>query len=234
MRTRIIAVTVAAVLAIGGAVAVVLTIADANRAATAGTRLADVLVVQAPIPAGTTAEGLGDAVAIQQIPARYLAADAVTDLADLAGLVAEVGLEPGEQVLASRFVTPAELAAGGGRVAVPEGLQEVSLALDLQRVAGGAVAPGDRVGVYASLSDGDPVTRLLLDHVLVTAIASTVDADSEGTAAQGLVLVTFAVSADDAQRLVYAAEFGSIWLSEQNDASAPITTGPTTRTAVSG
>ena len=38
-------------------------------------------------------------------------------------------------------------------VAVPEGLQEVSVAVDLQRIAGGAVGPGGRVGVFASFDD---------------------------------------------------------------------------------
>lgn len=231
MKTRLIAVIVAAVLAVAGAVALVVALTEANRAATAGAELTPVVVVQQSIPAGTSAERLGDAVSVEEVPARYVAEGAVTDVAQLAGLVSEVGLEPGEQLLSSRFVTAAELAAGGGRVAVPEGLQEVSIALDIQRVAGGAVAPGDRIGVFASLGGS---TRLLLTQVLVTAVASTVASGSEGSSPQGLVLVTVALTADDSQRFLYAAEFGSVWLSEQNDASTPVTTGPVTATAVTG
>jgi pilus assembly protein CpaB len=181
-----------------------------------------VLVVRTEVPAGTSADRLGDAVAVEQIPAKYVAEDAVADVGDLSGLVAAVALKPGEQVLSSRFATSAQLASSGVHVAVPEGMQEVSIAVDLQRIAGGAVGPGGRVGVFASYDDasqGSKTTTLLLNQVLVTAIASTVDPDADEAQAQGLVLVTLALNASDAQAVVNAAEFGHIWMSAQNDAT---------------
>jgi pilus assembly protein CpaB len=222
MKTRIIAVAVAAVLAITGAVVLVVAVRSADQAAVAGAQLQSVLVVRTEVPAGTSADRLGDAVAVEQIPAKYVAEDAVTDVGDLSGLVAAVALKPGEQVLSSRFATSTELASSGVHVAVPEGMQEVSIAVDLQRIAGGAVGPGGRVGVFASYDDasqGSKSTALLLNQVLVTAIASTVDPDADGAQAQGLVLVTLALNAADAQAVVNAAEFGHIWMSAQNDAT---------------
>jgi pilus assembly protein CpaB len=221
MKTRIIAVAVAAVLAITGAVVLVVAVRSADQAAVAGAQLQSVLVVRTEVPAGTAADRLGDAVAVEQIPAKYVAEDAVADVGDLSGLVAAVALKPGEQVLSSRFATTTELASSGVHIAVPEGMQEVSIAVDLQRIAGGAVGPGGRVGVFASYDDasqGSKTTTLLLNQVLVTAIASTVDPDAE-TQAQGLVLVTLALNAEDAQAVVNAAEFGHIWMSAQNDAT---------------
>ena len=150
MKTRVIAVAIAAVLAIVGAVVLVVAVRSADQAATAGAQLTSVLVVRSEVPAGTAADHLGDAVAVEQIPARYVADDAVDDLADLEGLVAAVNLQPGEQILASRFSSPEQLASAGIHAAVPEGMQEVSIAVDLQRIAGGSVGPGDRVGVFAS------------------------------------------------------------------------------------
>jgi pilus assembly protein CpaB len=234
MKTRIIAVAAAAGLALAGAIALVFAVQGAGQVAAAGKDTRPVLVVTAEIPAGTSADRLESAVSLENVPGAYVAEDAVADLDDLDGLITAVGLKPGEQVLASRFVTPAELASSGGRADVPEGMQEVSIALDIQRVAGGSVGPGDRVGVFASLPASGveaASTRLLLDQVLVTAVASTVDQDEEGGSAQGLVLVTLAVSADDAQRLVYAAEFGTVWLSAQNAESTPVTGGAATRPA---
>jgi pilus assembly protein CpaB len=222
MKTRIIAVAVAAVLAIAGAVVLVVAVRSADQAAVAGAQLQSVLVVRTEVPAGTSADRLGDAVALEQIPAKYVAEDAVSDVGDLSGLVAAVALKPGEQVLSSRFATSTELASSGVHVAVPEGMQEVSIAVDLQRVAGGAVGPGGRVGVFASYDDaaqGSKTTTLLLNQVLVTAIASTVDPDADEAQAQGLVLVTLALNASDAQAVVNAAEFGHIWMSAQNDAT---------------
>jgi pilus assembly protein CpaB len=223
MRTRIIAVAVAAVLAIVGAVVLVVAVRSADQAATAGAQLQSVLVVRTEVPAGTAADHLGDTVTVEQIPAKFVADDAVTDVVDLAGLVAAVTLEPGEQVLASRFSSPEQLASAGVHAAVPEGLQEVSIAVDLQRIAGGSVGPGDRVGVFASYEDstgGTKTTTLLLNQVLVTSIASTVDPNADEQQAQGLVLVTLALDAEDARAVVNAAEFGHIWMSAQNDATA--------------
>ena len=222
MKTRIIAVAIAAVLAIVGAVVLVVAVRSADQAAVAGAQLQSVLVVRTEVPAGTSADRLGDAVIVQEIPARYVAEDAVTDVDDLSGLVAAVALKPGEQVLSTRFATSTELASAGVHVAVPEGMQEISVAVDLQRIAGGAVGPGGRVGVFASYDDGGAGTKtttLLLNQVLVTSIASTVDPDADQTQAQGLVLVTLALDADDAQAVVNAAEFGHLWMSAQNDAT---------------
>ena len=230
MKTRIIAVAIAAVLAVVGAIALVVAVRSADQAAVAGAQLQSVLVVTAEIPAGTEAGNLGDAVTVQQVPAAYVAEGAVADLADLAGLVAAVNLQPGEQVLASRFASPTELASAGIHVAVPEGLQEVSIAVDLQRVAGGSVGPGDRVGVFASYDDGGAgakTTTLLLNKVLVTSIRSTVDPEADEQQAQGLVLVTLALDADQAKAVVNAAEFGHIWMSAQNDDTAVPATAPT-------
>lgn len=222
MRTRIIAVAIAAVLAIVGAVVLVVAVRSADQAAVAGAQLQSVLVVRTQVPAGTSADRLGDAVIVQQIPARYVAEGAVSDVEDISGLVAAVALQPGEQVLTSRFASSAELASAGVHVAVPEGMQEVSVAVDLQRIAGGAVGPGGRVGVFASYDDGGAGTKtttLLLNQVLVTSIASTVDPDADEAQAQGLVLVTLALDAEDAQAVVNAAEFGHLWMSAQNDAT---------------
>jgi pilus assembly protein CpaB len=216
MRTRIIAVVVAAVLAIAGAAALVFAVQGASESALAGTRTETVLVVVAPIAAGTRGEQVGDRIEEREIPVSYLAEGAVGDRDLLAGLVSLVGLEPGEQMIASRWGAPEDLVAVGGRVAAPDGTQEVSLALELERVAGGAILPGSSVGVWSSRDGG---TALLLDGVLVTALASTVAADDQGTSTDGDVLVTFALTADQARALVEAAEYGQVWLSLQGQGS---------------
>ena len=53
-----------------------------------------------------------------------------------------VDLQPGEQLLAGRFARPRALQAPG-TVAVPAGLQEVSVQLEPQRAVGGRLAAGD-------------------------------------------------------------------------------------------
>jgi pilus assembly protein CpaB len=212
MRTRIIAVAVAAVLAITGAVALVFAVQGASDNAVAGERIETVVVVVGEIPAGTTGENARALVEEQKVPAEYVVPGAISSVADMAGLVATERLLVGEQVLADRWATPADLAATGGRVEAPAGSQEISIALDLERVAGGAIVPGSRVGIWGSAGG---TTGLLFDQVLVTALASTVSATDEEQSTQGTVLVTFAVIAEQAQAIIQSAEFGEIWLSLQ-------------------
>jgi pilus assembly protein CpaB len=243
MRIRIIAVVAAIVLAAVGAVVLVVAVRGASQQAADGAKTEAVLVVTSEIPAGTSSAAIAGSAEVRRIPAAYVVAGAVASTKALLGRVASTTLEPGEQVLASRFVTPQELSASGGSAAVPKGMQEVSVAVDVARMAGGKVGVGDRVGVYVSFdgSGGQPAsTGLLLDRVLVTSLASTA-VQSSGTpltgtsqkpSTSGTVLVTLAVSADDAQRLIYAAEFGKIWFSAENADSASVTSGVVTRAAI--
>ena len=246
MRIRIIAIAIAAVLAAVGVVVLVNAFRVAGQASAGGSELVSVLVVKTEIPAGTSAADLGTSIDTERVPAAYVPDGAVRSAAQLSGKVASVTLEPGEQLLSSRWVTPSELASSGGSAAVPAGLQQVSIAVDAQRTAAGHIGVGDHVGVFVSLdaSGTDPaVTELLLNDVLVTSVggasdstatSSTATGASTASSVSGSTLVTFALSADDAQKLVFGAEFGRVWLSLQNDKSTPVTAGPATRTGLAG
>ena len=119
-----------------------------------------------------------------------LAEHNVTDLATLGSKVAAVALVPGEQLLSTRMVEEKSF-LGPSRIQVPAGLQELTLKLPIERVAGGKVTAGDTVGVFLSLeqatdtgADGQPgakssKTQLSFHKVLVTAAQF-----SNGTAAQ--------------------------------------------------
>jgi pilus assembly protein CpaB len=243
MRIRIVAIAIAAVLAVVGVFVLVGAFRVAGQSA-GGTDLVPVLVVKAEIPAGTSAADAANAITTEQVPSAYVVQGAVQKAGQLSGKVASVTLEPGEQLIGSRWVTPAELASTGGSAAVPAGLQQVSIAVDAQRTAAGHIGVGSHVGVFVSLDaagDAPASTELLLDNVLVTSIgaASGTSGDttqtsgtSTASSVTGSTLVTFALSADDAQKLVYGAEFGRVWLSLQNDKSKPLTTGPATRTGL--
>jgi pilus assembly protein CpaB len=244
MRIRIIAIAIAAVLAAVGVVVLVNAFRVAGQTSASGSHLVTVWVVKTEIPAGTSAADVGTAIETEQVPAAYVPDGAVQSAGQLTGKVASVTLEPGEQLLLTRWVTPSELASTGGSAAVPAGLQQVSIAVDAQRTAAGHIGVGDHVGVFVSLdaSGTDPaVTELLLNNVLVTSIgagSTSTSGSATGTSTasnvSGSTLVTFALSADDAQKLVYGAEFGRVWLSLQNDKSTPVTTGPATRTGLAG
>lgn len=229
MRRRFLAAVAALLLLVVGTAILVAYVKGADARALAGTRTVSVLVVDSPIESGTRGEDVAGKVHSVAVPEKVAMSGRVTDLAALDGRVASVDLQPGEQLLASRFVRPDALQTPG-TVAVPAGLQEVSVLLEPQRAVGGRLAAGDTVGVVISLGGQGPgQTHMVLQKVLVTQIqgapAPADDPKSAQTASSGAaaptqsLLVTFAVSAAQAEAVVFGAEHGTLWLTlEPKDA----------------
>lgn len=233
MRTRIIALLIAAVLAIVGGVVLVTYVRSADQRAAGDAELVDVLVVQQEVPAGTAAAQLALVTSVDQIPEAFLAEGALTSLdqlEELQGQVTSAALVPGEQVIAARLASPGDFVGGGGSIPVPDGLQEISLSLDAQRVLGGRLAAGDLVGVLVTVpeaQDSPAQTFLRHDQVLVTAVGG---AFAEDGSASGAVTVTLAVEREDAQTIVFAQETATVWLSKQAEGLESTGGAPATRT----
>jgi pilus assembly protein CpaB len=221
MRGRVAAVLVALALAVAATAALVAYAAGADRRAIANQEPVLVYVAKARIPAGTGGEDAQNRGLIERtaLPRRAVAGGAVRSLEQLGGRIAAVDIVPGEQLLAARWVGRGE-APGGRLLAIPEGHQAVSIALDPTRQVSGFVTPGDRVSVVVSLTlprRGRPqrTSRFLLQDVQVLAIGATAQ---EGRRAgqgrnQSLSAVTLAVRPADVERVVFAAENGSLYLS---------------------
>lgn len=242
MRTRIIALIVALVLAVVGGALIIEYVRGADARAVDGAQLTNVLVVTKQVPPGTGVDELVLLVEQRSIPSAFLAEGAISDLAELtqlSGLVTTATLVPGEQVVRERLATPEDLVNGGGAVQVPEGLQEITVSLDAPRILGGHLAPGDTVGIFVSV-EGDGVTprqtRPLLEQVLVTAVdgGSSVAQNDAVTSSIGTVTVTLAVSEADAQAIIYAREFAQLWFSKQNADTLSQTAVPFTFTELVG
>lgn len=243
MKARLLGGIAALVVAIIGTILLVSYVQGADRRAMANTETSEVYVVQKTIDAGTSAANFGDSVVKKSIPKSALASDSVTTLSDLGQKVSAVGLVPGEQLLASRMVEPAQL-LGPGRAPVPAGLQEITVKLPLERVIGGSLKAGDTVGVILSYAENEKLnvpdqTKLAFHKVLVTAIqnstgavaqdqtATKTDAASDGalssksSAAQSGAgyLVSLARSSSDVEKIVHAIEFGTVYLSKESEGS---------------
>jgi pilus assembly protein CpaB len=234
VRRRFLAAVAALVLLVAGTAVLLAYVHGADSRALAGTRTVDVLVVDQLIPAGTAAADVKAKVRTEIVPAKVAMPGRVTDLTSLDGRVATVDLQPGEQLLSARFVRPDALQAPG-TVKVPAGLQEVSVLLEPQRAVGGRLSAGNTVGVVVSLkpdSGGKPRTHAVLHHVLVTQIqgapapadgsqgsGTTQTASASSAAPTQSLLVTLAVSAAQAEAVVFGAEHGTLWLTlEPKDA----------------
>jgi pilus assembly protein CpaB len=218
---RILAALAALVLALVGTVVLVAYVRGADARALAGVQTVPVLVVDQPVAAGTPGDQLADLVRTELLPAKAAAPGRVTDLDELAGTEATVDLQPGEQLLAARFAAPDER---GATPRLPDGDQEISVLLEPQRAVGGRISPGDTVGVYLSIDGQDSgFTHAVLHGVLVTQVqgapvaaeTDTAAAEDSGTPAapSQSLLITLAVTAQEAEPIVFGMEHGTLWLS---------------------
>ena len=255
MKSRLLGGLAALLLAVIGTVLLVVYVQGADNRAAQGLEPINVLVVKEAVPAGTKAEDLNKFVQQEAVPQAAVPEGALQGLDDQIGKVTSVDLEPGEQLLASRVVDPRELVPG--TVPVPEGLEEVTFLLAPERILGGRLEAGDTVTVYTSFKSEEdmpadaPVpaevkgwkqsTGLLFHDVLVTAVQKaapetkqTNGNDNSGSGDSGVEMpngsafITVARTDADAAKMVFGAEFGTIWLAKQTDTSTksdpPVTT----------
>lgn len=240
MRTvnrRVLGLVAATTLAAIGTIAIVAYVNGAEDRALAGEEVVEVLVVKNDIPAGTPAEDIGDRVALEEVVEKVKADGAVTAVTALEGKVAGANLVPGEQLVEQRFVEPTAYRARGAAVNMPPGLLSTTISVDPDRAVGGVLTPGSTVAVSLSFgNEGNATveeTHMTLRKVLVTNVQIDADgiadddSDDEGTddaiepgdAPTSQFLVTLALDAPSSERMIFAAEHGTVWLSlEPSDA----------------
>lgn len=225
MKSRLLGGVAAVVLALIGAVLVYSYAANADTRAMANLEPTSVLVVRKAVPAGTPAGKLSEFVTLEARPAGSVPTGALAELTESSGLVTVTDLVPGEALLASRLADPTTLQTPG-TVPVPKGLQEVTFALEPQRMVGGNITAGSTVGIFISFDKGaikehldEPSTQRVFHKVLVTRLqradAATEPADGAQALPAGTMLVTAAVNDRDASKIVFGSEFGRIWLTNE-------------------
>jgi pilus assembly protein CpaB len=263
---RVIAVVVAIVMASLGTFLLVRYVEGAEDRELEGLETVDVLVVQTPIPAGTRLADVPGSLVLETLPVKATAVGAFSQRSDLNGLVAAIGLVPGEQLIVDRVMVEEEYWAQFQEVAlveIPADLLEITVALDPQRILGGELSPGERVAIFATFDpfplnfvepseldeDEIPVivtqileqgntedttagaqtpssTKIILHNVLVSRnqvenLPRTFDESEEPVtdppdlAPTGNLLVSLALDPVSAERLVFTAEFGRIWLARE-------------------
>jgi pilus assembly protein CpaB len=227
MQSRVLAILIAVVLAVVATVAMVVYVNGADRRAINDQQPVSVLVAKDPIPAGTSGEDAQNRQLITQVqvPRKNKVAGALFSLTQLEQRYAAVDIVKGEQLLQQRWVG-AEDIAGRRLLQIPEDAQAVSLGLDITKQVAGFVTPGDKVGLVFSYkekqsSDSVDKTHFLLQNIQVLAVGATAlptgstqsgGRVNQGRGSQNLTAVTLAIPKQHVERVVFAAENGSIYL----------------------
>ena len=224
-RQKLIGIVASVLLAAVGTGLLVAYVRSAEDRALKGEETVDVLVVSNTIPKGTRAEDMTANLRMEQIPVKVATAGALTSTSPLAGKVAAVDLLPGEQLVSTRFTSPAEAQGIGA------GMLQVTVSLDPVRVLGGQLRKGDSVAVTISFDDPE-TTHLVLHKVKVTDVRTTdgiaVSTPATGPAPTANLLVTLAVDAPAMEKVVFGAEHGRLWLAwepkEANESGTKVQT----------
>ncbi len=232
--SRLGAAALAVLLGAIGVITLVRYVQTAEDRALAGQQLVDVVVVTEPAQAGSTTDELALISEVRQVPASSRTPGAITDLAEVGEMITSVDLVPGEQLLAARFVDGETRLVAGGDVQIEPGLIEVTVQVNPSRAVGGQIVPGERVAVVGYISDispddtsTDPASGVLLRQSLVTNIQSATpetltnqENDRNRQTPGSDFLVTLAVEPSQAERLVFADEFGTVWLAREGEGPA--------------
>lgn len=125
--------------------------------------------------------------------------DVATDPEQVAGKVAQTDIKENEPILLER------VGNGTSRIAVPDGLEAVSISMDDVLAVGGAIKSGSFVNIYVETSKGE--VKLMGKKILVLETSAGEKGDSEQ-----LSWVTLAVQPSSTADLITAAAKGTIHL----------------------
>ena len=241
MKRRMLTAALAFLLAVLGTIGVLAYVRGANERALQGMKAVSVLVAHAGIPSGTTAQtALRDGLLIQErLPASAVPPNALDSIAGLESLVTSTAIQPGELLLRPMLVEKGQTTGG---IAIPAGDMAVTAQLCMPEAVAGNVKAGSYVAVFDTYTrataqitaqpnctgphqqqNPHPVlTSLVLKRALVLSVgqqplsgsgptaATSADSPASGSAAE--VMVTFAVSQADAERLIQLTETGLPYL----------------------
>jgi Flp pilus assembly protein CpaB len=218
MKTRIIGIVVASVLAVAGLFVLMVYVGGADSRALANVQLTKVYVVTKAIPAGTPADRIGDAVQTKSIPALGAIKERVRTLDAISGLVSSTKLYPGEQLLMSRWVSPATRSSAVP--SLPAGFQALTIALPPERAYGARLQAGDKVGVVVTSGDKVKKNREALQGVTVLSVQSAASAAKSAGAPANVnagsnLLVTLALTRPGVEAVVWGQQFGAVYLTMQ-------------------
>ncbi len=155
MRSRLLAIVLAAVLALAGAAAVLAYVRQANERAIAGLKTVDVIAAKGTISPRTS---LGEAqreglLTTETLPESSVPGDALRSTAGLSGLVFSATVQPA-QLLLRPMLVPATQAAAASVLPIPTGMVAVTVQMCVQEAVADYITAGSDVAVFDTYVTG--------------------------------------------------------------------------------
>lgn len=168
-------------------------------------------VVGEHIPAHTKITA--DMLTTKEVPLSQVRTDALQNGDDISGATAKVPLYPGEPLIREKLVFEGQTHGGPAYLIAP-GKRAVAIAVNEVIAVGNLITPGDQVDVVAVLehkcTEGNIVySTIFVQDLRVLAVGQIL---TVGEKVPPGATVTLEVTPDEAQKLVLAAERGSIRL----------------------
>lgn len=200
---------------------------------------ASAFVATNDIPAGTRWEDMTGALKQKDVPADVRPATAVATDSQLNGKSTIQSIAKGTIVTTTQFNT-----SSSGGLDIPAGQNAVTINVGIPQAVARYVQTGAETNVYVTYkalpTAGNPadavVTKLLLSNIKVLAnqpMRTQAEETAEASAPANEVLLTLALTPDQAEQLIFAKENGSLWFGLVHPGDAPVASGGRTfRTAL--
>lgn len=227
MTRRILAISIAIVLAAFGTAGGLFLVLSAD--ARAQSRISDpvnVAIAVKRISIGTTGAKIrtDNMIRVERMPKASVPSDALPEIsAELDKLVITSNILPGQILLAANFGEQSTITSG---LPLPEGKMAVTVETGAPEQVAGYVQAGSQVAIFLTYNvveaNGSKTnierTRVLLPRVEVLAVGTYQSAQARttsstnSTARSGSLMLTVAVSQDEAERLIEGLSHGTLYL----------------------
>jgi pilus assembly protein CpaB len=183
-----------------------------------------------------------DMIKIVPFPKEYVPPGCFTSAEGLAGRVLVYPVKMNEPIFESRLA-PKTIQIGGVAALISPKKRAVAVKVDKVIGVSGFVHAGNRVDVLVTLTtigkSSDPVTKIVLENILVLAVGPDVEVDKKGKESKPVDVITLEVTPEEAEKLALSASEGKVQLALRNfnDTEDIFTRGmtvPTLLTSYSG
>jgi pilus assembly protein CpaB len=133
----------------------------------------------------------------------------------LEGRILVSNVTTNEPILESKLA-PRDVTTGG--VAAVTRMEKRAMAVKVDEVVGvaGFINPGNRVDVMVTLHESPPVTKIVLENVLVLATGTDIERKGKEDQASPVKVITLEVTPEEGEKLALAASEGKILLALRN------------------